>query len=270
MDFQKCVVFLYLSTPILLSTAQPALQYRNCGASEKNYTQNSTYHTNLNTALSSLSSNLNQYGFSNVSLGDSPDRVSAVALCRGDVEPDICRSCVEDARRRTVHSCPNQKEAFGGYDKCMIRYSNVSTLGSWSRFPEIYLATAYNSSSPEQFNEDLQKLLGSLLDRAANGFPLRKFAAGSTSGPEFETIYAAVQCSPDLSAQACCDCLVSAFADLPRCGTCIGKKGAGVIRPSCNFLFNTERFFNYTLIGPPPPPGNDAPPPKSGDFPCFV
>nr|GMC83834.1 putative receptor-like protein kinase At4g00960 isoform X2 [Ipomoea batatas] len=253
MDFKKCVVFLYLSSIFLLSTVQPELRYSICGASEKNYTQNSIYHTNLNTALSSLSSDLNQYGFSNVSMGENPDRVSAVALCRGDVEPDICRSCVEDARRKTLQSCPNQKEAFGGYDKCMIHYSNVSTLGSWSRLPEIYFWNLDNSSSPDQFNQDLRNLLDDLLDRAANGFPLRKFAANNTRGPDFRTIFAAVQCSPDLAAPNCFDCLTSAFEDYAGCEPCKGKKGGRVVRPSCNFRFETERFFNFTLIGSPPP-----------------
>ncbi|XP_031126157.1 cysteine-rich receptor-like protein kinase 26 isoform X3 [Ipomoea triloba] len=199
MDFQKCMVFLYLSCIILLSTVQPdddLFWYSQCGASEKNYTQNSTYHTNLNTVLSNLSSNLNDYGFSNVSMGDNPDRVSAVALCRGDVEADICRSCVEDAGGKTVQWCPNQKEAFGGHDECMIHYSNVSTLGSWSSFPEIYLANPYNSSIPEQFNQG--------------------------------------------------------------CEECKGKKGGRVVSPSCNFRFETKRFYNHTLIGPPPgPDGNN-------------
>ncbi|XP_031128293.1 cysteine-rich repeat secretory protein 38-like [Ipomoea triloba] len=223
----------------------------------KMYTQNSIYHTNLNTVLSSLSSNLNQYGFSYVSMGDNPDRVSATALCRGDVEQDICHSCVEDACGNTVQSCPNQKEAFGGYDECMIHYSNVSTLGSWSRLPEIYMWNVENSSSPGQFIQELQKLLEGLRDCAANGFPLRKFAAGNTTGPALQTIYAAVQCSPDLSAQDCTDCLVSAFPDFPRCGPCSGKKGGRVVRPSCNFRFETdERFFNDTWIGCTPPPGN--------------
>ncbi|XP_031126899.1 uncharacterized protein LOC116029137 [Ipomoea triloba] len=263
MGFQKWLVFVCLfSCIILLAIAQPELVYSKCGESG-NYTQNSIYQSNLNTVLSSLSSNLNQYGFSNVSMGENPDRVSApklyrgpTALCRGDVEPDICHSCVEDAGRKMVQSCPNQTEAFGWYDECMIYYSNVSTLGSWTRFPEIYLRNVENSSSTEQFNKDLQELLESLRDRAANGFPpLRKFAAGNTSGPAFQTIYAAVQCSPDLSAQACSDCLVSAFADLARCDQCTGKIGGGVVRPSCNFRFKTQRFFNYTsIIGPPPTP----------------
>ncbi|XP_019162742.1 PREDICTED: putative receptor-like protein kinase At4g00960 [Ipomoea nil] len=256
MGFQKWLVFVcYFSCIILLAIAQPELLYSLCGETG-NYTQNSIYQSNLNTTLlSSLSSKLNQYGFSNASMGETPDRVSAVALCRGDVEPDICRSCVDNAGRKMVQSCPNQKEGFGGYDECMIHYNNVSTLGSWSStFPEKYLWNVQNSSSPEEFNKDLQKLLESLRDLAANGFPLRKFAAGNTSGPAFQTIYAAVQCSPDLSVQGCSDCLVSAFADLNGCGSCTVKKGGRVIRPSCNFRFETERFFNYTLIGSPPSP----------------
>nr|GMC88016.1 putative receptor-like protein kinase At4g00960 [Ipomoea batatas] len=211
---------------ILLAIAQPELIYSICGQTG-NYTQNSIYQSNLNTVLLSLSSNLNQFGFSNVSMGENPDRVSAVALCRGDVEADICHSCVEDARRKIVQSCPNQKEAFGVYYECLINYSNVSTLGSWSRLPGIFVWNGQNSSSPDQFNQDLRKLLDSLRDRAANGFPLRKFAEGNTSGPDFQTIYAAVQCSPDLSAQSCSDCLVSAFADLPACA-CFGKNGGSV------------------------------------------
>ncbi|XP_031126156.1 cysteine-rich receptor-like protein kinase 25 isoform X2 [Ipomoea triloba] len=261
MDFQKCMVFLYLSCIILLSTVQPdddLFWYSQCGASEKNYTQNSTYHTNLNTVLSNLSSNLNDYGFSNVSMGDNPDRVSAVALCRGDVEADICRSCVEDAGGKTVQWCPNQKEAFGGHDECMIHYSNVSTLGSWSSFPEIYLANPYNSSIPEQFNQGLQNLLEDLRGRAANGFPLRKFAANYTKGPDFRTIFAAVQCSPDLAAPICFDCLTSAFEFYAGCEECKGKKGGRVVSPSCNFRFETKRFYNHTLIGPPPDGNNQT------------
>nr|GMC83832.1 putative receptor-like protein kinase At4g00960 [Ipomoea batatas] len=186
---------------ILLAIAQPELIYSICGQTG-NYTQNSIYQSNLNTVPLSLSSNLNQYGFSNVSMGENPDRVSAPLRCA-------------------------EKEAFGVYYECLINYSNVSTLGSWSRLPGIFVWNRQNSSSPDQFNQDLQKLLDSLRDRAANGFPLRKFAEGNTSGPDFQTIYAAVQCSPDLSAQSCSDCLVSAFADLPACA-CFGKNGGSV------------------------------------------
>nr|GMD06407.1 putative receptor-like protein kinase At4g00960 [Ipomoea batatas] len=198
----------------LLAIAQPDLRYCACVQSG-NYTQNSTYQRNLNTLLSSLPSKLDEYGFCNASMGETPDRVSVVGLCRGDVEPDICQSCIKNAARETVHLCPNQKEVFGGYDECLIHYSNVSTVGRWSRSPGMYLWNLQNASSPDQFYRDLSKLLDSLGDRAANGFSLRKFAA-------------AVQCSPDLGAQDCSDCLVSTFADFPGCQPCTGKRGGRV------------------------------------------
>lgn len=236
--------------------------YARCGLSGT-YTANSIYHTNLNTVLSSLSSKINEYGFCNVSMGENPNRVSAVAVCRGDiVEADICRSCIEDAARMTIQSCPNQIEAFGGYDKCKIRYSNVSSLGSWfSSLPPVFLSNRYNASNQEQFKQDVRKLLEGLRDRAANGSPFLKFAAGNISGPDFETIYAAVQCSPDLAAQGCSDCVVSIIEDLPQC-RCNGRRGGIVLGPTCNFRFETYTFFNSTLVGPPPPP------PQPGDILC--
>ncbi|KAJ0085752.1 hypothetical protein Patl1_07127 [Pistacia atlantica] len=34
-----------------------------------------------------------------------------MALCRGDVKPDICRSCINDSSLELSKLCPNQKEA---------------------------------------------------------------------------------------------------------------------------------------------------------------
>ncbi|XP_031130044.1 putative receptor-like protein kinase At4g00960 isoform X2 [Ipomoea triloba] len=261
MDLQKWLAFLYLcSMMTLLAIAQPDLRYCDCVQSG-NYTENSTYQRNLNTLLASLPSKLDEYGFCNASMGETPDRVSVVGLCRGDVEPDICQSCIKNAARETVQLCPNQKEVFGGYDECLIHYSNVSTVGRWSRSPWMYMWNLQNASSPDQFYRDLSKLLDGLGDRAANGFSLCKFAAGNTSGPDLQSIYAAVQCSPDLGAQDCSDCLVSTFADFPGCQPCTGKRRGRVVRPGCNFRFESYRFYNYTLIGSTPPQSQSQPQP---------
>nr|GMC83833.1 putative receptor-like protein kinase At4g00960 [Ipomoea batatas] len=220
MDLQKCVLFLYLSTLIILSAVAQSEDHPYFGCGQRgNYTENSIYLRNLNTVLSSLPSKLNKYGFCNVSTGKNPNRVNAVAVCRGDVvDSDICRSCIQDAVRLTLQSCPNQIEAFGGYDKCKIRYTNVPILGYWSSsIPTAFLWNVYNASNQDEFKQDVRKLLEGLRDRAANGSPLLKFAAGNISGTDSETIYAAVQCSPDLAAQGCSDCLVSIIEELPQC-----------------------------------------------------
>nr|GLL24075.1 putative receptor-like protein kinase At4g00960 [Ipomoea trifida] len=264
MDFQKWLVFLYLSSITLLVAAQPKLRYSLCDQTG-NYEHNSTYHHNLNTLLSSISSKINDHGFYNASTGQNPDRASVTALCRGDVEPQKCRSCVDNAARKMVKVCPKEKGAFGGYEECMIRYSNESTVaGSWSRFPQLYFYIdslnngSINSSSQDRFNEDLRKLLDGLRDRAANGGDFMKFAADNTTGPELQTIYAVVQCSPELSAKDCSDCLTSAFGDLSKC-PCHGKRRGGIIRPSCNFRYENYSFFDYNKVI------IEATPPRSGE-----
>nr|POE58936.1 cysteine-rich repeat secretory protein 1 [Quercus suber] len=77
-----------------------------------NYTSNSTYRTNLNTLLASMINNTKiDYGFYNFSVGESPDKVYAIALCRGDTSPSECHSCINGASADLLKACPNQKEA---------------------------------------------------------------------------------------------------------------------------------------------------------------
>jgi hypothetical protein len=60
-----------------------------CFNEKGNYTSNSTYRANLNTLLASMSSNTEiDYGFLNFSAGETPNKVNAIALCRGDILPE--------------------------------------------------------------------------------------------------------------------------------------------------------------------------------------
>ncbi|RVW87214.1 Cysteine-rich receptor-like protein kinase 26 [Vitis vinifera] len=89
MESPRLLFFLY---PILIlhllavTNAQPKFLYYRCSNGVGNYTNNSTYKANLNTLLTSLSSNNEiDYGFYNFSAGQNSDKVNAIALCRGDV-----------------------------------------------------------------------------------------------------------------------------------------------------------------------------------------
>ncbi|KAF9672190.1 hypothetical protein SADUNF_Sadunf11G0014900 [Salix dunnii] len=103
MDSSKLVLLLsllyILQLQPSLSAAQPSFNHYNCNwINVGNYTANSTYQRNLNSLLSSLASDTQiDYGFYNLSVGEFPDRVNAIALCRGDVNVDVCRSCVNDS-----------------------------------------------------------------------------------------------------------------------------------------------------------------------------
>nr|GMC81479.1 putative receptor-like protein kinase At4g00960 [Ipomoea batatas] len=253
MNLQKRVAFLFLNLHFYARAVpqDDSIIQHVCG-SGGNYTQNSTYQKNLNTILSSLSENVDEYGFYNASIGQDSDRVSAVVLCRGDVELNLCRGCVKDAARKIVQQCPDRKVAYGWYVKCLIYYSNETIIGSMSSDTLSLPCNNQNATQPAKFNQDLRSMLDRLLSQATQGGPFLKFAAGNTSAPDLNTIYALVQCTPDLSAQGCSDCLTAAFGALSA-AQCVDRVGAIVLTRSCNFRYENYRFFNYTLIKPPPP-----------------
>ncbi|XP_042027589.1 putative receptor-like protein kinase At4g00960 [Salvia splendens] len=239
-----------------------------CG-SNGNYTSNSAYSANLDTALSSLSTNIDNDGFYNASTGQGPDRVNAVALCRGDVQLYTCRECVQNGVSRLGDSCPVQKQAVFWDEFCTLRYSNATVYGAVATSPGYYLWNVNNVTSPAQFKEDLRTLLDDLRRRAAGGSSTRKVAAGNVTGPDFQTIFGLVQCTPDLSSGDCTSCLIGAISEIPQC--CDGKQGGRVLRPSCNLRFEIAPFFNETRLQelefvPPSPPLIEPPPqsPPSG------
>ncbi|KAK6797676.1 hypothetical protein RDI58_005378 [Solanum bulbocastanum] len=199
------------------------LKYVQCGGNG-NYTEDSAYQNNLNTLLYSLSLNIDEYGFYNASIGQSSNKVSAIVMCRGDIGLDRCRYCVDNIGQKLVEICPNQKEANAGYDECSLQYSNRSIINDTTSFPTLYYFWNHeNASQPEEFNQDLEKLLVDLRGQAANGGdPRRKYASGNATGPDFQTIYALVQCTPNLSPQNCFDCLTGAYGNMPSC-PCKGK-----------------------------------------------
>uniref|UniRef100_A0A7N2RC89 Cysteine-rich receptor-like protein kinase 29 n=1 Tax=Quercus lobata TaxID=97700 RepID=A0A7N2RC89_QUELO len=197
---------------------------------------------------------LNDYGFYNSSYGQNPDKVYALGLCRGDVKPDVCRSCLNNATKLLTQLCPNQKEAIGWYDYCMLRYSLRNIFGIMENSPSFYMWNYNNvSANLDEFNQDLRTLLDRLRVQAVAGGSLSKFAEANATAPNFQTLYALVQCTPDLSQQDCSDCLTGAFGDIPSC--CDGKQGGRVVRPSCNFRYEIYRFYDPVAdIAPPPSP----------------
>ncbi|KAE8714926.1 putative Cysteine-rich RLK 30 [Hibiscus syriacus] len=181
-----------------------------------NFTAGSTNEANLNTLLSSFSSiTANDYGFYNLSVGRDLDTVNVIALCLGDVRPDVCLSCINNAMTEITSACPNRKEAIIWYDFCMLRYSNRSIVGVLDR---------------------------SVVIRASSGGSLSKFATGNVIDPVLQPIYALEQCTPDLSQEECTTCLETALPIIPDC--CGKRWGGRVILPSCFVRFEMQRFYN--------------------------
>ncbi|PHT90756.1 hypothetical protein T459_05869 [Capsicum annuum] len=259
MAIQKVLLFLFLHIHlhVLNILAQlPDLRYSLCVVNGDNYTENSAYQKNLDSLLSNLSSKIDSYGFYYASIGENTDKVSGIVLCRGDVELQQCRSCVNNVARKLVQSCPNQKAALGGYDECSLQYSNNQSIIETKSFSSTYYFwNPANASKPEEFNQKLKTLLDDLRNRAADGGPYRKYSSGNVTGPDDQTIYALVQCTPDLSPQDCINCLTEAYGNMPNC-PCLGKRGGRNIGPRCNFRYESSQFFDVPFESPPPA-GND-------------
>ena len=175
------------------------------------------YKANLNQLLLPLSFHANTVvdnGFYSSSYGENPDKVNAIALCRGDLNPDVCRNCLNASKYfLPTQLCPNQKEAIALYDECFLRYSSRTIFSSIENTPEFVWTNVYNilDDAKVEFHGQLLRLFQGLTDRAAAGGSLSKFAVGHTPAPRFQTIHALVQCTPDLSQQDCKYCLSGAL-----------------------------------------------------------
>ncbi|XP_055803589.1 putative cysteine-rich receptor-like protein kinase 9 [Solanum dulcamara] len=219
MSFLKWLVILMFQFYYLfdLSIAQPNFTSFAYSTDSNNteFSPNSSYDTNLNTILSSVSRNMDEFGFYNSSTGLNSDTVSVIAQCRGDVQLQACRDCINAATPKILEACPYMKSAFGYYDRCMLRYSNESIIGIATTEPGRILSNTVNASSPDEFMQDLRTLLESLRNQASRGGK-QKYASNSTKGPDFQTIYALLQCTADLTAQDCFSCLDTGFRSLPK------------------------------------------------------
>ncbi|KAJ0637100.1 putative protein kinase RLK-Pelle-DLSV family [Helianthus annuus] len=253
--------FIFIHLIHTTTLAQPEFLSYFC-ESAANYTVNSPYHRNLNITLSTLPTTNNGFGFYNRTIGQgNNDTVHSIALCRGDVNLDVCQSCLNDSIVKLRQLCPNQKEAIGYYDYCVVKYSNQVILGSTRIKFYVYLANPQNATDIDRFNGALGPLMKDLRANASAGGPLRKFASGSTAGPDFSTIYGLVQCTPDLSELDCDSCLEDAINRIAQLFN--GKIGGRILLPMCTFRYENYRFFNQSaaVIPPSPPPVLQPSPP---------
>ncbi|KAF5472866.1 hypothetical protein F2P56_009537 [Juglans regia] len=217
-----------------------------------NVSSNSVYSKNVNTLLTTISSNTNiDYGFYNFSVGENFNRVNAIVLCRVDLTPTDCRSCVKMSALELLFRCPNRKEGIMWYMNCTVRYSNNSLFGVMQFEPVQQLSAATVVTDPSgTFNQVRETLLDKLRSEAtASASTLRKFATGRANSRYFD-IYALLQCTPDLNQQECSDCLNQSIAKVPTC--CNSSPGVRVLTPSCNVRYENYHFYRYTLEAPPP------------------
>ncbi|KAJ1263471.1 hypothetical protein BS78_09G187000 [Paspalum vaginatum] len=255
---------LLLCSPLLFATAIAAaadLWYTDC-PSNTNYTRGSAFQSNLDALLSSLpASTAASSGFTDNVTGAAPDQAFGLAQCRADVNASACLACLDGSVQRMAGAagCPGQKDAMLIYDECLLRHSNASFFGTVDTSVGLYMWNPQNATQPQQFAAVLGTLMGNLTAKAAYESP-RMFAAGSAAVPPFLHIYGMAQCTRDLAADDCNQCLASAVASIPQC--CDGKQGGRVIYRTCFIRFEVYPFYNVQaaeaamLPAPAPAPGD--------------
>lgn len=270
--FRSTKPSLFLLVLINLLTFITAQQQENpysC-TSNGNYTTNSTYSANLNALLASLSVNITDNGYYSASVGQSPERANALALCRPDQTLPQCRSCVQSTARDLIRLCRNQRQGAVWAEYCMVRYSNDPILRTLTSDSGLILRNAFNVSNGDRFRADRAKLLEDLRVLAANGSSAIKAGGGSrnTSDSESDAIYALVQCTPELSPEECGRCLIETGQPIRSC--CDVSRGVRMLNRNCNIRYELYSFYNETrlrelrvLLPPAPPP---PPPPGKGDL----
>ncbi|KAL3740588.1 hypothetical protein ACJRO7_021808 [Eucalyptus globulus] len=215
------------------------------------FTPNSTYQSNLNTLLSSLSSAAtnNTDGFANATAGQNPpDQAYGLFLCRSDISTATCSDCVATGKRDIRQVCPDQRVSVIWYEKCMLRYSNKSIFSVMEVTPSFTLLNLWNISERARFRQALGKSIRDIAYRASGSASGKKFAEAEMKFTSSQTLYMMVQCTPDLMEWECNRCLLSAIDILE------GKQGARTLTPSCNVRYELYPFYNVTTVRAPPPP----------------
>ncbi|XP_028753450.1 putative receptor-like protein kinase At4g00960 [Neltuma alba] len=257
----------FFSHFIILTTAQQNFLRHLCFSNAGNYTSRSSYDANLKTLLSNLTSDPKvDHGYYASSEGQNPNRVNALGLCRADVKPDSCLSCLHNATILLRKLCPNQKEAYGYNDGCISRYANRSMFGV-NQDSNFSFDMCNPSNATDSYNEVLDGLMRRLRGKAAAGDSRRKFAAGTAAvaASFFQTVYGFAQCMPDLPKQDCDDCLEKAISSIPI--FCNNRIGGRIIKPSCNVRYENYPFYDVAVPSPPSAasPSNTSSPQGSGN-----
>ena len=257
------VLLFFLSSLIIHGSPKPTLLYSSC-TENSNYVPNSTYQSSLNRLLTSLSSDatiLNGRKFHNTTAGQAPDMVYGLYLCRGDVTDAVCQDCVQTASQEILTKCPNRKEALSWYDQCMFRYSNRSIFSILEERPMLTMSNSLDMDDPDRFDQIVNKTMVGLIEKATHNSSERDmFETGEANFNASTKIYGLVQCTPDLSGSNCSTCLENIFSRITNC--CLGKQGARILVPSCNFRYELYPFYGDLAAATPPAPA-PAPSPLS-------
>ncbi|KAK8674540.1 hypothetical protein V6N13_032650 [Hibiscus sabdariffa] len=221
--------------------------HANCSG-KFDYASLSRFQVNLNRLLvQRLYDQGSTYDFFNDTKGEDPDKVYGLFLCRGDVQPDNCQSCIEEAGNEIQRQCPYSKEAIIWYDECLVRYSYRSFFSIMQRSPSFHM---YSNSTEvvdvadlDRIGRTLNETFDDLTRLISNVSRNMLYATKQVAVSSSLELYGLVQCTPDLTVPDCQSCLRSAIALAQVPNASRVKQGGRVLTPNCNIRYETYLFY---------------------------
>lgn len=237
----------YEATPFLKNlNASTEIVRKNCSVSTFPSYNLAVMESNLNNLLLNLTFKAQSTGFYNTTIGESPNQLYGLAICRADLIPpsNDCNTCLSDAGRSIAGDCPNSTAGIKWYEKCMVRYSNRNFFGVEDLAGQVLCGV-------QQVNQTVSdatvKFAAGLLGHAANN-PLMA-AAGEVPAGNSSSSYVLVQCTRDLTSKGCKNCLEKGLNQVAT--QCKQTNGWRYLSGSCTLRYEASTFFN-TLVIPPP------------------
>ncbi|ONK55299.1 uncharacterized protein A4U43_UnF5280 [Asparagus officinalis] len=147
---------------------------------------------------------------------------------------------VQNAAQDILSLCPRYKQAIIWYDYCQLRYSDLSFFSVVDENNFWILVNTMNATDVHSFVKMETELLDKVTYRAYSSSML--FATGvlAYDGSKDNKLYALAQCTRDLSADGCNQCLQLVRERYQGYEV---KVGGRVLGGSCNFRYETDVFF---------------------------
>ncbi|XP_078149627.1 cysteine-rich receptor-like protein kinase 25 isoform X2 [Carex rostrata] len=258
-SFFPLFLLTFLAFVTSLNRYKEELHLYNC--SSDNYTDGSTYLGNLQVLMASLidnTANTKLFYFNNT-VGNDSDRVYGMAMCYAYDDFGYCQACITQAAKELVQYCPYSKSAVIWYWPCRLRYSNQSFFSVLYPSPKYYHYENDNVTEPVEFSNELDQVINQFIARVITLpqlFGLNQIGSKVVAN---KTIYAFVQCIPDLKSDECGQCLKIYNEKLIKC---CGRKDVTVLSGlSCHIVFALWPFYpsDALVLNPPVLPSTQSP-----------
>ncbi|XP_052733890.1 cysteine-rich receptor-like protein kinase 10 [Vigna angularis] len=245
----RSICFTFLLLLSFRSFITKAEEEANLGSNCVNTTQqtlSSAYQTNLDRILTWMPLDAaTSHGYNHTTIGTNSS-VYGLYDCGGDAVGYFCQFCVSTAANEAPQLCPNRVSAVVWNDYCVIRYSNEDFFGkamtsqTWHSFGKRNISNVTEIQKGENF-------VTSLIRKATNETNQLYYKEGFNLSAT-ESRYSVVQCTRDLTNEACRQCLEDILAEVPKC--CEQKVTWTVWSGSCLIRYDDHMF--YLLPNEPP------------------